>query len=164
MGGASFNPLTSFQYRPVGVILTMTPRVTYENEIILDLSVENSTVGPPILVAGQSLPTFGTRNVVTRLRLRDGESNVFAGLLSQEERQILRGFPGLLRLPILRQLFSANDESSNATDIVMLLTPRIVRAHRLTQEDVGPIHIGTRSNLGLTGPPPRIAPRPDAGP
>ena len=163
-GGASFNPLTSFQYRPVGVILRMTPRVTYENEIILDLEVENSTVGPPILVAGQSMPTFGTRKVVTRLRLRDGESNLLAGLLSQEERQILKGFPGLLRLPILRQLFSANDESANATDIVMLLTPRIVRTHRLTQEDVGPLHIGTQGNPGLTGPPPRIAPRPGAGP
>ena len=163
-GGASFNPLTSFQYRPVGVILRMVPRVTYENEIILDLEVENSTVGPPILVAGQSLPTFGTRKVVTRLRLRDGESNLLAGLLSQEERQILKGFPGLLRLPILRQLFSANDESAQSTDIVMLLTPRIVRTHRLTQEDVGPIHIGTPRNPGLTGPPPRIAPRPDAGP
>ena len=164
VGGASFNPLTSFQYRPVGVILTMTPRVTYENEIILDLQVENSTLGAPILVAGQSLPTFGSRKVVTRLRLRDGESNLLAGLLSQEDRQILTGFPGLLRLPILRQLFSANDESAQSTDIVMLLTPRIVRTHRLTQEDVGPIHIGTRNNPGLTGPPPRIAPRPDAGP
>ena len=163
VGGASFNPLTSFTYRPVGVILNMTPRVTYENEIILDLEVENSTVGPPILVAGQSLPTFGTRNVQTRLRLRDGESNLLAGLLSQEERQILKGFPGLLRLPILRQLFSANDESVQTTDIVMLLTPRIVRTHQLTQEDVSPIHIGTQGNPGLTGPPPRIAPRPDAG-
>ena len=163
LGGASFNPLTSFTYRPVGVILNMTPRVTYENEIILDLEVENSTVGPPILVAGQSLPTFGTRNVVTRLRLRDGESNLLAGLLNQEERQILRGFPGLLRLPIIRQLFSANDDTVYQTDIVMLLTPRIVRAHQLTQEDISPIHIGTQQNLGLTGPPPLIAPRPDAG-
>ena len=156
LGGASFNPLTSFTYRPVGVILNMTPRVTYENEIILDLEVENSTVGPPILVAGQSLPTFGTRNVVTRLRLRDGESNLLAGLLNQEERQILRGFPGLLRLPIIRQLFSANDDTVYQTDIVMLLTPRIVRAHQLTQQDVSPIHIGTQQNLGLTGPPPLI--------
>ena len=163
VGGASFNPLTSFQYRAVGVILRMTPRVTYENEIILDLEVENSTLGPPILVAGQSLPTFGTRRVQTRLRLRDGELNLLAGLLSREERQILKGFPGLLRLPILRQLFSANDESAQSTDIVMLLTSRIVRTHRLTQEDVGPIHIGTRSNPGVTGAPPRIAPRPDAG-
>ena len=130
--------------RRVGVILRMTPCVTYENEIVLDLEVENSTLGPPILVAGQSLPTFGTRRVQTRLRLRDGESNLLAGFISQEERQILKGFPGLLRLPILKQLFSANNESANSTDIVMLLTPRIVRTHQLTQEDVGPIHIGTR--------------------
>ena len=70
----------------------------------------------------------------------------------------------MLRLPILRQLFSANDDSEEPTDIVMLLTPRIVRTHRLTQGDVGPIHIGTRGNPGLTGPTPRIAPRPDTGP
>ena len=163
-GGASFNPLTSFQYRPVGVILNMTPRVTYENEIVLDLEVENSTLGPPISVAGQSLPTFGTRNVETRLRLRDGESNLLAGLLRQEERQLLKGFPGLLRLPILKQLFSANDESVRQTDIVILLTPRIVRAHNLTQEDVSPIHIRTQRDLGVTGPPPQIAATaPEAG-
>ena len=163
LGGASFNPLTSFTYRPVGVIPNMTPRVTYENEIILDLEVENSTVGPPILVAGQSLPTFGTRNVVTRLRPRDGESNLLAGLLNQEERQILKGFPGLLRLPIIKQLFSANDDTVMQTDIVMLQTPRIVRAHQLTQQDVSPIHIGTQQNLGVTSPPPLIAPHPEAG-
>ena len=162
-GGASFNPLTSFQYRPVGVILNLTPRVTFENDIVLDLEVENSTVGPPILVAGQSLPTFGTRNVATRLRLRDGESNLLAGLLRQEDRQILRGLPGLLRLPVLRHLFAANDASVQQTDIVMLLTPRIVRAHQVTQQDVSPIHIGTPRTLGVTGPPPTIAPAPNAG-
>ncbi len=64
----------------------MTPRATFENEIILDLEVENSTLGPPILVAGQSLPTFGTRKVATRLRLRDGESNLLAGLLREQDR------------------------------------------------------------------------------
>ena len=142
-GGVSFNPLTSFTYRPVGVILSMTPRVTYENEILLDLEVENSTLGPPISVAGQSLPTFGTRNVGTRLRLRDGESNLLAGLLRQEDRQLLKGLPGLARLPLIRYLFSATDESVRQTDIVILLTPRIVRAHELTQQDLSPIHIGT---------------------
>ena len=157
-GGAAFNPLTSFQYRPVGVILRMTPRVTYEDEIILDLEVENSTLGPPIAVAGQSMPTFGTRHVETRLRLRDGESNLLAGLLRQEDRQLLRGVPGLRRLPILRHLFGSTDASARQTDIVLLLTPRIVRAHRLEQQDVSPIHIGTARDLGVTDPPPRIAP------
>ena len=163
-GGASFNPLTSFTYRPVGVIISMTPRVTYENEIILDLEVENSTLGPSILVAGQSLPTFGTRNVATRLRLRDGESNLLAGLLREQDRQTLKGVPGLMNVPILRRLFSANDESVQTTDIVMLLTPRIVRGHQLTQQDVSPIHIGTEGNLRLTDPPPRIATVPDDPP
>ena len=67
-GGVAVNPLTSFEYRAVGVNLIMTPRVTYDNEIILDLEVENSTLGANIAVAGQQLPTFGTRRVITRLR------------------------------------------------------------------------------------------------
>ena len=155
-GGVAVNPLTSFEYRSVGVNLLMTPRVTYDNEIILDLEVENSTLGPNIEVAGQPLPTFGTRRVITRLRLRDGESNLLAGLLREEDRRSLRGFPGILHLPILRQLFSSNDEAISSTDIIMLLTPRIVRTHELTREDVSPIFIGTQQNMGLTGPPPLI--------
>ena len=160
-GGASFNPLTSYTYRPIGVIISMTPRVTYENEIILELEVENSTLGPSLLVAGQSLPTFGTRNVVTRLRLRDGESNLLAGLLREQDRQTLKGIPGLMNIPILRRLFSSNDQSVRTTDIVMLLTPRIVRGHELTQQDVSPIHIGTQGNIGVTGPPPQIGAAPE---
>ena len=156
-GGAAVNPLTSFNYRPVGVILEMTPRVTFEDEIILDLMVENSTLGANIEVAGTSLPTFGSRRVVTRLRLRDGETNLLAGLLREQERRALRGFPGLLRIPIIRDLFSNTDEQISQTDIVMLLTPHIVRTHGLTQEDLNPIHIGTQQNIGLSGPPPLIA-------
>ncbi len=158
-GGAATNPLTSFTYRPVGVNVEMTPRVTFNGDIILDLVVESSTLGQDILIAGQSLPTFGSRKVQTRLRLRDGESNLLAGLLREDERRSLQGFPGLMRLPILRQLFSANDSQITQTDIIMLLTPRIVRTHQLTEEDLRPIYIGTQQNIGLTGPPPLIARR-----
>ena len=143
-GGTAFNPLTLFEYRPIGVVISMTPRVTFEQEIVLDLEVENSTLGPPLLVAGQSLPTFGTRRVTTRLRLRDGESNLLAGLIRQEDRRPLCGLPGLLRLPVLLHLFGATDTAVQETDIVMLLTPRIVRAPQFTQQDVSPLHIGTQ--------------------
>ena len=163
-GGISSIPISSFNYRPVGVIVEMTPRVTYEGEIVLELEVESSTLGSPINVAGQSLPTFGSRKVITQLRLRDGESNLLAGLLREEERKALRGFPGTLRLPVLSQLLSDNDTSINQTDIIMLLTPRILRSHELTREDVSPIHIGTQQNIGLTGPPPLIAPQPEGEP
>ena len=162
-GGANFNPLTSYTYRTIGVKIEMTPRVTYEGEILLDLYVENSTVGEDRDVGGVTVPSFPTRNVTTRLRLREGESTLLAGLLQDQERKTLRGFPGLLRVPGLRLLFSSNDQEIEQTDIVMLLTPRIVRTHELTAQDLAPIYIGTQTNLGLTGPPPLIA-VPDGAP
>jgi type II secretory pathway component GspD/PulD (secretin) len=152
-GGAAFNPLTSFTYRPVGVNVEMTPRVTFEGDIILELLIENSALGDGLTIAGQNLPSFTSRKVVTRLRLRDGESNLLAGLLQEGERRSLRGFPTILRLPVIKQLFSANDNTIEQTDIVMLLTPRIVRTHELTARDLTPIFIGTQQNLALTSAP-----------
>ncbi len=86
-GGFANIPQSSFTYRDVGVNITMTPRVTYEGEIILDLTVESSNLGPNISVAGQDVPSFGSRRVKTRLRLREGESNLLAGLLKDDQRK-----------------------------------------------------------------------------
>jgi Flp pilus assembly secretin CpaC len=155
-GGAAANPLTSYGYRAIGIIVDMTPRVTYTGEIILDLTLENSARGQDTNIAGQNLPAFTSRKVTTRLRLRDGESNLLAGLLREDERRLLRGFPGLLRMPLLSKLFADNDINIRQTDIVMLLTPRIVRSHELTARDVGNIYIGTQTNMALGGPPPSI--------
>jgi len=156
-GGASANPLTSYGYRTIGIIVNMTPtRVTYEGDILLDITIENSARGQDINIAGQNLPSFFSRKVETKLRLRDGESNLLAGLLREDERRSLTGFPGIMRLPIVRQLFSNNDKVISQTDIVMLLTPRIVRSHELRASDMSPIYIGTQSNMSLGGPPPVI--------
>jgi type II secretory pathway component GspD/PulD (secretin) len=111
-GGVNTIPISSFNYRPVGVIVKMKPRVTFENEIILDIEVENSTLGASIDVAGQSLPTFGTRKVKTRMRLREGESNLLAGLVREEDRRVLRGVPGLLRIPILKDILGGTEEQT----------------------------------------------------
>ena len=161
-GGTASQPLTSFAYRTVGIIVEMTPRVTYEGEIILELSVESSARGQDTNIAGQNLPSFLSRKVVTKLRLRDGESNLLAGLLREDERRSLRGFPGILRLPVVKQLFSSNDEQIRTSDIVMLLTPRIIRTHELTANDLSPIYVGTQSNMGISGPPPLISVGADA--
>jgi len=160
-GGANTNPLTSFNYRPVGINVEMTPRVTIEGDVILDLLVENSTRSTDVNVAGQNLPSFGTRKVTTRLRLRDGESNLLAGLLREDDRTTLRGIPGILRLPVLNKLLGSNETDVRTTDIVMLLTPRIVRTQEITAGDLSPIFIGTQQNLGLNGPPPLIAAPPE---
>jgi general secretion pathway protein D len=156
-GGSNVNPLTSYNYRTVGVKVEMTPRVTYQDEIVLDLYVENSARGRDTLVAGQLIPSFSTRNVTTRLRLREGESTLLAGLLQDDERTQLSGLPGIVNIPVIRSLFASNVKTVSQTDIVMLLTPRIVRTHELTAQDLGPLFIGTTNNLGLTGPPPLIA-------
>jgi general secretion pathway protein D len=161
-GGFANIPQSSFTYRPIGVNITMTPRVTYEGEIVLDLTVESSTLGPPISVAGQDVPSFGSRKVRTRLRLREGESNLLAGLLRDDNIRTVTGLPGLMRIPGLRSLFGSTTQDSSQTDIVMLLTPHIVRTHELTVDDLAPIYMGTQQNVGLGGPPPLIqAPPPD---
>ena len=163
-GGSNVNPLTSYGYRTIGIIVDMTPRVTYDGDIILEITVENSARGQDSNIAGQNLPSFFSRKVSTKLRLRDGESNLLAGLLREDERRSLTGFPGVLRLPVVRQLFSANDNNIKQTDIVMLLTPRIVRTHDLRAQDLSPIYIGTQSNMALTGPPLTIGGEPEPPP
>ncbi len=155
-GGASTNPLTTFTYTDVGVNLDLTPRVTVEGDIVLDLVVDNSSLGPSITVNGVSSPTIGTRSVTSRLRLRDGESNLLAGLLREDERKLLSGFPGAIHLPFLKQLFSSNNNTITQTDIVMLLTPHIVRSKEISAEDLRPIFLGSGVNWSLGGPPPLI--------
>jgi general secretion pathway protein D len=157
-GGANVSPLSSFNYRTVGIVLEATPRVNYDDEIIIDLNVENSTRAPDVNVGGTNLPSFTTRKVTSQLRLRDGEPNLLAGLLQENERKSLNGFPGILQLPIIKQLFSSNDETIEQTDIIMLMTPRIIRSHELTEKDLEALFIGTSTNLGIGGPPPLIAP------
>ena len=162
-GGANFNPLTSFTYRPVGVTVQMTPRVSIEGDIQIKLMIESSNLGAGITIAGQELPSFGSRRVETDLRLREGESTLLAGLLQEQQRRQLSGIPWVMHLPVIKQLFSANDNSIQQSDVVMLLTPRIVRSREFTANDLGPIYIGTQSNLGLSGPPPLIGATPEPG-
>jgi general secretion pathway protein D len=119
--------------------------------------MSNDTLGPPRLVGGQLAPSFPTRSVTTKLRLRDGESHLLAGLLQDDERRSMTGFPGIMSIPVLKSIFSASDDTIAQTDIVMLLTPRIIRTHEYTAKDLSPIYVGTNQNFGLTGPPPLIA-------
>jgi general secretion pathway protein D len=164
-GGAGVNPLSSYQYKDVGVTIDMTPRVTLEGDILLDITIINNSRGSDVNIGGVNIPSFGNREVTTRLRLRDGESNLLAGLLREDERKSLNGFPGAIHVPVLKQLFSNNDEQIGQTDIVMLLTPHIVRGSEITEADLRPIYIGSQQSLGLGGPPPLIAAPPaDAAP
>ena len=163
-GGAGVNPLNSFSLKDVGINLEITPRVTTEGDITVDLMVESSTQGPDKNVAGTNYPTFGSRKVTTKLRLRDGESNLLAGLLREDEASGIKGAPGAIHVPFLKQLFSSNDRALQQTDLVMLLTPHIIRTSEITASDLQPVYIGSQQNLGVGGPPPLIAPAPEPTP
>ena len=157
-GGVGVNPLNSFQLKPVGINIDITPiRVTLDGDILIDLNLENSSRRADVNVAGTNYPSFGTRKVGTRLRLRDGESNLLAGLLREDERKSLNGFPGAIHVPVLKQLFSNNDQQSSSDrhrHAADAAHPACAGNHR---GDLRPIYIGSQGNLGLDGPPPLIA-------
>jgi general secretion pathway protein D len=158
-GGVQTIPQTQYSYRRVGVNVTMTPRVTYNEEIILDpLTVERSGLGGNINVAGVSLPSFVARQASTSMRLRDGESNMLAGLISEADRKTMEGIPGIMDIPILRDLFGNRDSSREDSELVMIVTPHIVRGRDLTADDVRPFYVGTGNNLGARTQPQLIAP------
>ena len=157
-GGIANIPTTAVTYQEVGINLQFTPRVTYQDEIILDnLVLEKSGLGNFLVVAGQSFPTIVRRRSQGSIRLRDGESNLVAGLIRDDDRKTLRGLPGISSIPILRSLFGSTDDQVDQTDIVMIITPHIVRGHELTPEDLRPQYVGAGQSIG--GPtPPLISP------
>jgi len=162
-GGIANQPVTSFTYRNVGVNLSITPRVSFDGEIILEIVVESSRVGPNIDVAGTSLPSFGSRRAATTLRMRDGESNLLAGLIKEEDRAVVRGMPGLNRIPFIRSIFGGSDTTIGSSDIVMIITPRILRSQELTPADLAPMYVGTGNSFGATSQPPLITEQSLAG-
>jgi len=158
-GGIANVPTTSVNYQSVGVNLNFTPRVTYQDEIILDnLLLEKSGLGAFINVGGQDFPTIVSRSATASVRLRDGESNLLAGLLSDQDRTTIKSLPGLTKLPILRSIFGNSDSQVDQTDIVMIITPRILRSHELKPSDLRPMYIGSGSNFGAGAAPPLISP------
>jgi general secretion pathway protein D len=161
-GGAGQNPLASYTYKDVGINLDMTPRVSPEGDILLDLVIDDSSQGPSQTVAGTpNVPTFQQRTVTTRLRLRDGESNLLAGLIQDSQSTVVSGVPGLIRVPFLSSALAGNSKQEDQTDVVMLLTPHIIRGPEITETDLRPIYIGSNSTFSLGGQPPLLAPTPD---
>jgi general secretion pathway protein D len=126
-GSGAVSALSAFTYRPVGISISVTPRVTADDDVVLELEVESSMRAADVNIAGQNLPSFGTRKIRTRMRLRNGESSLLAGLVRDDDRRLLAGLPGVVRVPIVRELFSANLGAVVRTDVVLLVTPHIVR-------------------------------------
>ena len=156
-GGLITAPITSFQYQDVGIRLDIEPRVHHNGEITLKVKVEVSDISREIQAAGgQSQPVIGTRTIDTKIRLKDGETNFLAGLLRTDEKSSESGIPGLSEIPVLGRLFSNKKGENQRQDVILTLTPHIIRNAEITEEDLLPIWVGTEANISFRGGSPRI--------
>ena len=130
-GGIEQQPVTTFEYENIGVNVEILPRIHHNDDISLSLQFRLSAISG---TGFGGLPTFGNRSVNTVLRLREGETSLLAGLIRDEERMSLAGTPGLASIPILGRIFSANKKEVQEMDIVLTLTPRLIRRAGLTIE------------------------------
>jgi len=124
-GGTPQQPITSYSYQDIGVNIDITPRTHHDDDVTLQLSVAVTSISGSGFAG---LPTFANREIKTTIRLRDGETNMLAGLIRDDERRSLDGIPGLSDLPIIGQLFSHSKKESEQTDIILTLTPHIAGA------------------------------------
>jgi general secretion pathway protein D len=150
------------------------PRVHFNGEITLEIQIQVSAVTGTATVGGVGdLPVFTTRQVAGRIRLRDGETNVIAGLLQDNDIRSRRGIIGLDRVPGVGDALSNTDDTRDQTDIVISITPHLLRGPQITAEDLDAVYVGTATGIGgfgaagLPGGPrpgaPGVAPGPGGG-
>ncbi len=138
-GGFAQQPITNFTFEDVGIDVKITPRIHQEKEITLELEIKVKSIGG---TGFANIPIIATREVKNTIRLKDGETNLLAGLLKDEERKIKSGIAGLKNIPILGGLFSSTQDTIQQTDVILTITPYIIRTIPLTEDDLRPLWVG----------------------
>lgn len=115
------------QYIDVGLKLEVEPSIYPDNEVAIKLQLEVSSVVKEVVTKAGSLSyQIGSRNAATVVRLKDGETQILGGLISDEERQTANRVPGLGDLPIIGRLFSSQKDDNQKTELVLSITPRLI--------------------------------------
>jgi general secretion pathway protein D len=154
---ANVGVAASVSYLDVGLKLDVEPVVHMDDEVAIKVGLEVSSVVKE--VSGPSNSTayqIGTRSAATTLRLKNGETQVLAGLISNEERNSANKLPGFGDLPLIGRLFASNRDSSSKTEIVLLITPRIVRSLAPPKASEPALAAGTETSVGA--PAMRLSP------
>src|SRR6267378_3153968 len=149
-GGAGFvNPLvnTQFTYLDVGVNVDITPRVHPNHEVSLKIKVEVSSVTGTSTIGGIQQPIISQRKIDHEIRLKEGESNVLGGLFERPDTKTLNGWPGLAKIPFLRYLFSDEKTDHQENEVLIVLTPRIVRMPEWTKANLLTMYSGSETNV-----------------
>ncbi|MDE2469882.1 MAG: secretin, partial [Bradyrhizobium sp.] len=131
-GGAIGNCVQTVSFKKFGISLNFTPVVLTEGRISLHVMTEVSEVSNENAlqggVGGTTIPSIKTRRAETTLEIPSGGSMAMAGLIQQQTKQAVNGLPGLDSLPVLGALFRSQDFINNQTELMVIVTPYIVRA------------------------------------
>jgi general secretion pathway protein D len=147
----SSNGVTSdnVQYIDAGLKLEVEPEVSMSGDVNIKLKLDVSSIGDKVTTnTGASVPQLGTRSTSTQLRLKDGETQVLAGLINDEDRKTITKIPGLGDLPGIGKLFSNHKDEKVKTELVLLITPHIIRSARSPEANTAQYWSGTNLNSG----------------
>jgi len=130
---------TTIVERSVGTILDITPRIMQDGMIAIALYVERSSISGWRDIGGLDMPVLNNTTASTTLNAMDGETVVFAGLIAEERITRNNSVPGLNRIPVIRHLFESDSRSYRRTELIIILTPRLIRSEedmmRLNQQE-----------------------------
>ena len=148
----------SVSYLDVGLKLEVEPLIYLEDDVAIKVGLEVSNIAREIRTVGSNTLTYqiGTRNANTVLRLRDGETQILAGLISDEDRRSASRVPGIGNWPVLGRLFSSTRDTTGRTEIVLLITPRLLR--QLARPDARSIEFAAGTEVSTGARPGPISP------
>ena len=147
-GGLQTQPIVNYTLTDIGITIKMTPRIHLEGEVTLEIELTISSI------AGEGIagiPIIANREIKNTVRLKDGETNLLAGLLRDEERFVKGGIVGLKDLPLIGGLFSTSQKTIEQTDVILTITPHIIRSLQITDEDTKPLWVDPDNLSGVTG-------------
>lgn len=126
---------SAVSYLDVGIKLEFEPIIQLDDQIVIKSSMEDSSITNTVTNNGTTAYQIGTRNVSTTLTLRDGETQVLAGLIRTDEQNTTNQLPGLSQIPGFGVLFRNPSNTNNKKEILLSITPRVVRnIHRPTDD------------------------------
>jgi general secretion pathway protein D len=138
---------TQFQYIDVGVDMTITPTVHFDNDVTLKSKIEVSATNGYSTIEGVQEPIITQRVVDHTVRLRDGEASLLGGILQHQTTYTISGTPGLAQLPLIKYLFSTQQKEVSTDEIVFLMIPHVVSQEQISPEDVQEIDTGTGNEV-----------------
>jgi len=149
---------TQFQYVDVGVNIDLVPHVHPDHSVSMKLAVEVSSLNGRVNIGGIDQPVISQRRIEHEIRLQEGEVSILGGLVEHSQNKSVTGWPGLSRLPLLRYLFSGEDVSNSENEVLIVVTPKLVRSRDFESESLQALSVGTDSELMVRSAQDALAP------